>query len=184
MPKNHLTAKQRRLLQELDEISSLLKLDYHEIQRYGQLSRTYRLEYAKRHFVRGEVVLQYTLVDEFVSDILCGYFFGGKSYIRLWKTKRFRNFNYFIVEKLSLLEKFAFVRAIQVIPKPIVREIEQLNALRNGIAHAFYPENLKALKPKWKGASIFGLDGLRRFVGDMGTLTQFLRSKMSAANRG
>ena len=49
-------------------------------------------------------------------------------------------------------------------------DIERLNALRNGLAHAFFPENLKKSKPEWKGKKIFSLEGLRFFLDDMAKL--------------
>ena len=147
----NLTSKQKRLIKELDEIASLLHLNYREIQEYERESRTTRLELVKRHFIRGEVVLQYTLVDEFLNNILCRYFFGKRiSFIRLWKTKRFRTFNYFVIEKLSLMEKLAFVKSIKKLPKSVVADVERLNALRNGIAHAFSPKTCAAQSPHGK----------------------------------
>jgi hypothetical protein len=132
-----LTRKQRRLIRELDEIAKLLRLNYREIRTYERESRSTRLELIKRHFVRGEIVLQYTFIDEFLNNILCHHFFGQKiSFIKLWKTKRFRNFNYHFLEKLSLMEKLAYVRAVREVPKSVRRDVEQLNNLRNGIAHA------------------------------------------------
>ena len=65
------------------------------------------------------------------------------------------------------MQKLRFVRAIRSVPRAIVEDIERLNALRNGIAHAFFPENLKKFKPQWKGHNIFGLKGLKFLVEDM-----------------
>jgi hypothetical protein len=55
-----LTSKQKRLIKELDEIASLLHLNYREIHEYDRELRTTRLELVKRHFIRGEIVLQHT----------------------------------------------------------------------------------------------------------------------------
>lgn len=176
-----LTPKQKKLIRELDQMSSLLRLDYRNIQGYERESRTPRLEHVRRHFVRGEVVLQYTLVDEFLNNILCHHFFGRKlSFIRLWKTKRFRNFNYFVLEKLSLMEKLAFVRSLHDFPKRIREDIERLNSLRNGIAHAFFPENLRSAKPSWKGKDIFSLEGISLFMDGMAELHDFFFRQMKA----
>jgi hypothetical protein len=176
-----LTPKQRRLVLELDKIASLLRLDYRDIQGYERESWTPRLEHVKRHFIRGQVVLQYTLIDEFLNNLLCHYFFSRKlSFIRLWKTKRFRNFNYFVLEKLSLMEKLAFVKSIQKMPKSVVADIERLNALRNGVAHAFFPENLRSAKPTWKGKDIFTLEGVDLFMQDTSELHDFFFHKMRA----
>jgi hypothetical protein len=175
------TPKQKRLLRELDQIASLLHLNYREIREYEPESRTVRLEQVKRHFVRGEVVLQYTLVDEFLNNMLCHHFFGRRiSFIRLWKTNRFRLFNYFVIEKLSLMEKLAFVKAIKTLPKSVVADVERLNAVRNGIARAFFPENLRSSKPTWKGQDLFSLEGITQFTEDMSDLYQFFFRKMKA----
>jgi hypothetical protein len=105
---------------------------------------------------------------------LCHYFFGrGRSFPQLWKTKRFRNFNYHVLEELSLLKKLAFVKSISKVTKAIAGDIERLNAVRNGLAHAFFPENLKKSKPEWKGKGIFAVDGLRVFMDDMAMLHNY-----------
>ena len=78
MPSHHLTNKQKALTRELDEIFSVLELDYGQIQRYEKESRTVRLELAKNRAIRAEVIIQYTLIDEHLSNILCNYFFGRR----------------------------------------------------------------------------------------------------------
>jgi hypothetical protein len=171
---NQLTIKQQRLVRELDEIVLRLRMNYREIEKYEPAERTPRLKLVRDHLVRGEIVLAYTLVDEFLNAILCNHFFGrNSSHIKLWRTKRFKNFNYFFLEKLSLMEKLAYVRAIREVPKSIRRDVEQLNNLRNGIAHAFFPENLRSAKPKWKGLAIFSLDGVKLFVDDLANIDDY-----------
>jgi hypothetical protein len=59
------------------------------------------------------------------------------------------------------------------IPKSIVSDIERLNALRNGIAHAFFPENLKKSKPIYKGKDIFSVDGIKQLQHDMEQMWAF-----------
>lgn len=170
-----LSPTQRRLVRELDEIVALLRLNYREIEEYEPPERIPRLRLARDHLIRGEIVMAYTLVDEFLNAILCNHFFGRKrSHRRLWKTKRFKNFNYFFLEKLSLMEKLAYVRAIHEIPKSIRRNIELLNTLRNGIAHAFFPENLRSAKPTWKGHDVFSLEGARGLVDDLAEVDDYL----------
>jgi len=159
MKMHRLTPKQRRLVKELDDMASLLRLNYREIRAYERESWTPRLEHIRRHFVRSEVILQYTLIDEFLNNILCRHFFGQRqTFVRLWKTKRFRDFNYFFIEKLSLMESW--------------RSRDQ----------AFFPENLRSAKPSWKGKNIFSLDGVSVFVEDIGKMTDFFISKLFAGN--
>ncbi len=167
-PADSLTSYQRKLVEELSETADLLGLDFQNIKEYEREARTPHLERIKRHLIIGEVVRQYTLVDEFLNMRVCDYFFGRKrSYIRLWKTKRFRLFNHHVIEELSLMAKLRFVKSISKVPKTVAGDIEKLNALRNGLAHAFFPENLKRSKPEWKRGNIFTVDGLRTFVDDM-----------------
>lgn len=169
-----LTRQQQRLVRELDEIVPRLRMNYREIEEYEPAERTPRLKLVRDHIVRGEIVLAYTFIDESLNGILCRQFFGRRSHIKLWRTKRFRNFNYFFLEKLSLMEKLAYVRAIREVPRSIRRDIEQLNNLRNGVAHAFFPENLRSAKPKWKGLDVFSLDGLNLFLEDLASIDDYL----------
>jgi hypothetical protein len=88
--------------------------------------------------------------------ILCHYFFGReKSTIQLWKTKKFQLFNHHVLEELSLMAKFRFAKSIAKMPKGVAGDVDRLNALRNGLAHAFFPENLKRSKPEWAHGSGF-----------------------------
>jgi hypothetical protein len=170
--RDELTPKQRDLLRELEEVASSLRLDYQRIKEYEKDSRTPHLERMKRHLIIGEVVMQYTLIDEYLNVHLCHYFFGRRrSFIRLWKTKKFQNFNYHILEPLSLIEKLRFVKSVSKIPKAIGSDIERINGLRNGLAHAFFPENLRSAKPIYKGKSIFAVDGIQQFVDDMAAIS-------------
>jgi hypothetical protein len=128
----------------------------------------------KNQIVRSQVIWDYTYVDELLGAAICHYFFGKKrGFIKLWKTKRFKNFNHYILEVLSLTEKLRLVKAIHKVPKSVAADIEALNALRNGLAHAFFPENLRSSKPIYKGKDIFSREGLERFIEDMGKVSTF-----------
>ena len=146
----------------------LLRLDFYDIKLYDKARRTTRLELMRRAVVRAEVVTVYTLVDEFLACELSVHFFGTeKDFPALWRTKNFRLFNYHFLEELSLLPKLRYVKALRKVPKGVAAKIEKLNALRNGIAHAFFPENLKRSRPVWNGKDIFSLEGLSAFFIDM-----------------
>jgi len=106
-----------------------------------------------RELIRGEVVTKYTLIDERLSSAICRYMFEGGKFMKLWKTKRFERFNYFILEKMSLMEKLAFVKDVYNIPKRLAADIEAINAIRNALAHAFFPENLRAHRIKQRRVS-------------------------------
>jgi hypothetical protein len=168
MESDRLTPKQKKLVEELDELSDLLNLDYQNILEYEKEGRTAYLESARDKIIRGQVIIWYTLVDEFLAMEISRYYFGRKrSFPDLWRTKHFQVFNYHILEELHLLQKLRHVKAIMEIPRSILRTIERLNSLRNGLAHSFFPENLRKSEPKWKGINIFSIEGVRALQEDM-----------------
>ncbi|HXE91800.1 MAG TPA: hypothetical protein VNK82_12660 [Terriglobales bacterium] len=170
---DRLTRKQRTLVRELEEISELLGLDWGNIKSYEKASRTPHLERMKDHLIRGEVITQYTLIDEHLGGLICRYFFPRRSFVKLWRTKKFRNFNYYVIEPLSLMEKLRLVKAIKNVPRGVASAIERVNGLRNGLAHAFFPENLRGSKPIYKGKDVFTLEGLKLFMEDMEFVHEF-----------
>src|SRR2546427_6840671 len=163
-----LTRKQRALVSDLREMRDLMLLNFERIEDSPPKWRTTYLLLMRSKLVRGQVIVSYTLIDEFLANRICRFFFGKKrSFPALWRTKKFQLFNYHVIEVLSLLEKLRLAKAIAPTPKPIAKDIENLNALRNGLAHSFFPENLRFAKPVWKGKDVFSLDGFRRFDEDM-----------------
>jgi hypothetical protein len=169
-----LTSHQKRLLAEMKEIADLTRLDYTNIQEYDPEERTTRLKFMKNQLIRSQIIMDYTFTDEMLGAAICHYFFGKKKgFIKLWKTNKFRNFNHYVLEVLSLTEKLRLVKAICKVPKGVASNIEALNALRNGLAHAFFPENLRSAKPIYKGKDIFTVEGLRTFIADMGKVSDF-----------
>ena len=174
MAKAKVTAKQHRLVGEVQQLLATLMLDPEAIIADEDVAgRTPRLELAKDQIIRSAVILKYVLMDEFLSAIICWHYFGeSRSLQQLWKTKRFRSFNHFVLEKLYLLQKLDLVKGIHDIPKAVVADLAALNDLRNGIAHSFFPQNRRR-KPEWKGQSIFAEAGFERFLEDMGSLSDF-----------
>ena len=173
-----LTPKQKRLIKELDNIFSLIGMDYWEIGKYSKESRTGILEFQRCQAITGQIIIHYTFINELVNLAVCMYFFRvGKRSIG-WKSEKLQNFNYYILESRSLLEKFRIVKSVYGIPKNIVRDVERLNALRNVVAHKLFPENVedfgKKRKAVYKGKDIFTLEGIKIFREDMGRVVDFL----------
>ena len=71
------------------------------------------------------------------------------------------------------MQKLRHVKSIKKMPRNILSAIERLNALRNGLAHAFFPENLRKSKPKWKGKDIFSLEGVKALGEDFDDVVEF-----------
>jgi hypothetical protein len=169
-----LTKKQKRLATELRKLYDLLSLDFYDIKAYPREQRTTRLELMKRAAVRQEVVTAYTHVDEYLASELSVYFFGSKRpFPALWKTKKFQLFNAHFLEEMSLMPKLRYVKALKKIPKTIAADIERLNALRNAVAHSFFPENVKKSRAEWKGKSVFSSEGIERFAQDIQAVKLF-----------
>lgn len=179
MTNKRLTQKQKALLKDLQELAELIGQDYDNILSYEPDARTASLELMRDQMVRGEVIMSYTVVDEFLNFAIRTYFFGHKhSFTALWKTKRFRIFNQYIIEELYLLPKLRLVQAIRKMPKSVLQNIRGLNTLRNSVAHSFFPEDLRKAKPLWKGKNIFSIEGVKAFRDDMDKLSDYFLANL------
>jgi len=133
---------------------------------------TLRLEMARDRLTRSEVITRYLLIDELLSYIVCRHYFGNPRAAKVMKTKRFRTFNHFILEKLYLHQKLDLARAIHDIPKWVSSDAAALNDLRNAVVHSYFPENRRK-KAEWKGHDIFTNEGFDGFIADMSPLGDF-----------
>jgi hypothetical protein len=169
-----LTTTQRKLKKEVEEIASKVKMDHWDIKDYVPESRTAHLKLMKQHLVRGEVILKYTLIDEILTCIICNYYFRKPkkevTYKKLWRTKRFRLFNQNLMDETHLLAKLRLASAIKKVPSNINKTIERVNALRNALAHSFFPENRRQYTQKqgvrYQGVDIFSVQGIEIFEDD------------------
>jgi hypothetical protein len=109
-----LTRKQRRLVTDFKELIAAIGLDLDRITAEPETGlRTTLLELAKDKIIRSAVVIAYVLIDESLSVIVSWHYFGRKKSFRgLWKTKRFTSFNYFVLERLYLLNKLDLVEYV------------------------------------------------------------------------
>src|SRR5215510_11812212 len=80
-------------------------MDHWNIEGYEGPSeyRTEVLKGMKDQLVRSEVVMGYTVLDEFLTNIICDYYFRRKkgqvsSYRNLWKTKPFKVFVHHLMD--------------------------------------------------------------------------------------
>lgn len=184
MPKPSLTKKQRQLAAEVTQLLSTLGLNPDEIvTTHEGKFRTIALMLAHDQVIRSAVILQYVLMDAQLNWVMGWHFFGKKrSFRQSWKTKRFKSFNHFILEKLHLLQKLDFVKSIHAIPKWVASDLGALNDLRNGLAHSFFLQNSRR-KPEWKGQSVFTQDGMDQFLNDTQKLLDFFRERFWGGSR-
>jgi hypothetical protein len=125
--RDQLTRCQRHLVSEIEEIASLLKLDYVDIKSYERAARMPLLEMMRRKIIISEVITIYTLTDEHLNLCLCHYFFGRKEASS--SCGRPNAFNYHVLEELPLMAKLRFAKSISKVPKAVAADIERLNAL-------------------------------------------------------
>jgi hypothetical protein len=163
------TLKQKRLIEEIEELTSLFRLSHRELMESDIEDKTLKLEFIKNQLVRSEVIMSYTIVDELLGAIIAKYQFGS-DFSKLWRTKKFQYFNHHVLEELSIMAKLRYVKSIKGVHRSVAEDINRLASLRNGLAHAFFPENLKKSKPQWKSVDIFSVEGSKRFVEDLGKI--------------
>jgi hypothetical protein len=109
-----------------------------------------------------------------LGTIIAHYFFGVAGGSKAWRTKKFQRFNYFVLERLYLQQKLALVKDLRPLPKYAVTYIDKLNDMRNAVAHAFFPENLRGDRTLYKGKDIFTIEGFRGFREDRGPVVEVL----------
>ncbi len=185
-----LTKVQRHLFEQLNAMAQSVGLDYWNILAREPAQRTSELSLIKRSIVRGEIIDEYTFIDGLLAEKMCEYFLPEQSLGRRWKTKRFQRFNDYVLERLYLQQKLKFVKDVYDVPKDIAERIDRINALRNAMAHTYFPENLRDYRMKgrpaprkpitifYKGHDIFTPIGIETFKVDCMEAIEFLQSKM------
>jgi hypothetical protein len=169
-----LTKGQKNLLREAKQIAQLTKTDFDSVDDEDPEIRTVKLNIAIRNMVIAHIVTRYTLTDEIFCDVISKYFFKQPKksihFGRLWRTKKYRIFVHHILDEFYMLKKMDIVHAIKPIPKEFRETIRKLNALRNAVAHSFFPENRKEYKAtkkvRYNGKDIFSHEGLSLFDND------------------
>jgi hypothetical protein len=183
-----LTRKQRKLREEIEEIASTICLDHWNIERYEADARTTFLEIMRDKIIRAEVVSKYTLLDEFMSHIICNYYFrkGGRAgktphFRQLWRSKHFQIFAHYILDETFLLKKLSIVRAIGDVPREVTSAISRINDVRNDLAHSFFPQNRRRYAGKrevvYNGVHLFSKEGIVKFNEDFGVARRYLEKK-------
>jgi hypothetical protein len=186
---DRLGAANRRLAKDIEAILDRGALDQHVIVTFqdAEAQWVYLLR-LRAVLVRGVVVDIYATVDDMLGSEIAAYFFRGVNFPRMWKSEKFKRFNFYILERLPTIQKLALVRDILNLPKAIFGTIEAMNSLRNEVAHALFPENLRAHRnqPKsrkmnpmscpYKGGDVFTPAGFDRLLSDMEDIRSYFRN--------
>jgi hypothetical protein len=170
-----LTKAERKLRHEVEQIASAVEMDVWNIEQHERgSSRAYHLKVMKDKLVRSEVVIKYALIDEFLTDVICDYYFHRpdktKSYRTLWKTKKFRTFVHYLMDETFLLKKLLMVEAIIIVPSAVSSAVKRINDVRNAVTHSFFPENrrryMDAKGVTYKGVDLFTVEGVEKLQQD------------------
>jgi len=159
---------------EVEDIASLIDTDFWAIEnKYKPRYRKDALKLMMDKLVRSEVVFRYTLIDEFLTDVICDYYFRrkkGEHFGRLWRTKHFKIFVHFLMDETFLPKKLAMVRAIKKVPANVYNSIMRINDVRNVLAHSLFPQNRRRYmaekKVTYKGADLFTRAGVLKLHED------------------
>src|SRR5947209_2260873 len=84
-----LTKKQRALQKEISHLLKWLRVTP-DLTELDAADRTSHLTWAKRELITGAILRQYLLTDEHLNNEMCREFFPRRTYVELWRTKRFR----------------------------------------------------------------------------------------------
>jgi hypothetical protein len=187
-----LTRAEKKLRSEIEDIASSVEMDIWNIEQHERgLDRVYALQEMKRKFVRAEIVTRYTLIDEFLTCIICDYYFHRPnkaiSYRSLWKTTHFKIFVHFLMDEVFVLKKLAAVEAITKVPRDVSTAIKRINDVRNAFAHSFFPENrrryMREKKIIYRGSDLFTLKGVETFQEDYEVARAFLAPRIFGRKR-
>lgn len=69
--RGRLTAEEERAVEELDEIYNLVDMDYWRIEEWPERLRDSTLRLVKRRAVIGQIIAQYTMIDEMLNREIC-----------------------------------------------------------------------------------------------------------------
>src|SRR6266403_3297349 len=149
MPAGDNQMREDKTLETARAIASMVGVDI-EVVKVSDV----RLEVAIDKMVVAEVVMQYTLLDELLGEIIVQYFFdvdpdaihyGGE-----WRGDKFRIFVHHMLDEMFLLKKKDVAHAIEPLPSEMNKILQRINAVRNSLAHSFFPENRKEYRKSGK----------------------------------
>jgi hypothetical protein len=173
---DRLTKKQTKYVRLLREVFELLGLDFENIRDYPSAEeRSVHLKRVLVHLVRGEVITQFTLIDDLLTHQLAFKILANRV-TNPWQSKRFRTVKAALAEsRLPLSRKLDVFRSLAKVPDDVVTIISRLNKLRNHMAHQFFLDDLPK-KLNYAGKNILSVEGLRLFKSDQERAFDYLIS--------
>lgn len=189
MPKTKLTNLQRQIIADYDALAAPARIDAEQLPDDTE-DRTLRLRLVFHEWVRGQVIMKYTLIDEYLACIIANYYFGKPlecHYGKLWRKKKFKLFNHHVLDELYLGKKKDLVHAIRPLPRGISDKIMKINDVRNALAHSFFPQNRRRYRGKARRVAyggvtygdidIFTRPGIEKFLSDASDVLEALHGR-------
>lgn len=179
-----LTTANKRKINKIKALSELAGISFWSAeQEADDDTREAILNLCEDRVVRAGVIAEYVLIDELLTDLICQHFFPTKkSFARLWRTRTFKNFNFHIMEDMSLLKKLTLVKSIVDVPKPLAEIVQHINSIRNALAHSFFPQNRREHKQRgrvtYRRHSLLSLAGYKAFSDDAEQVIQFFSEQL------
>jgi hypothetical protein len=169
----NLSRQEKKILNEIEQIKNIMygyDRELNSNDREWRDIRPVRLQIERDNLIRAHVIHQHLWIDEFLNSMISDYFLRLKSRRR---SKRYRIFDNFVRDRLDFSEKVNLVKQIEKIPKGILGRIWEVDTLRNGIAHYYFPE-IRPKKVGYKGKNIFDVNVFKQFVEDMREVSKFI----------
>jgi hypothetical protein len=156
-----LTPPEKRTIREIEEIRHIIYGHKNEDPDWIKDVRPHKLKIERDELIRNFVISYHCLTEEFLRTELLKYFINyGK------RSKKYKFFEEFILEKLSYREKLDLAYQLNLIPKKVYKFLGVLNTLRNKCAHRWFLKNGK-IRLLYKGKSILKIDNFREFADDV-----------------
>ena len=172
---SNITRKQKKLADDIKDLIDSRGLNIeHILKDKDSNARTAMLESAKDQIIRGEIIFDYTLIDEAMNAIIRDFFFG-----KVYKTnnKHTDVFDKGILEKIFLLDKLDLVREVCKVPRYVNEFVSAINGIRNGMAHSLILEELHKNKPVYKKKSLYKKEGMEIYSEDLDKVIDFFTEK-------
>ena len=172
------TAYQRRLRNEIGYVSYIGRMDPDDLPPEPEWHTNY-LEHVRSKLVRGEVLAQYVLIDEWLTTVICVHYFkkaGGR------RNKKLALFRQYIMDETHVLQKMRLVHAIKPLPAALRNHIDRINAVRNSVSHNFFPQDRKQYaqhrKVMYRDTHLFSSKGTELFARDVGDVLDELQRRV------
>jgi hypothetical protein len=171
--RDKLTKKQSEYVRELRRVFAILDLDFENIRDYPEAEeRIAHLQRMLHHVIRGEVIIQFTLIDALLTHKLAGRILSKKK-LNLSRNKRFKALKKSVAQsRLPILRKLELLRQFTRISSAVNSYIRETTRIRNIFAHDFFLDVIPA-KLRYKNKNVFSAAGVELLRADFERTVHF-----------